>query len=134
MSFTALATKVYRGPIDIVWANSLKDNDDYLYTAASKAWINFDGSATTPTSRASENIASITDSGVGIFTLTFTTGFQSSSLVVFGGCSEQSTTNVTVGVQSGTFNTGSVSIYCDNMNNNEVDPNQVMVVIMGNKK
>ena len=81
MAFTALAAKAYKGPIDVVWANSIQGNFDWLLTGVAKAWVVFDGSAAALSARASQNISSITDNGVGRFDVNFTTGFQSSGLV-----------------------------------------------------
>jgi hypothetical protein len=40
---------------------------------AARAWVNFDGTITTPAIRASGNVSSITRNGVGIYTVNFTT-------------------------------------------------------------
>jgi hypothetical protein len=40
---------------------------------ACRAWVNFDGSTTPPTIRASGNVSSITDNGTGNYTVNFTT-------------------------------------------------------------
>lgn len=37
-----------------------------------RAWVNFDGSTTTPTIRSSFNVSSITDNGTGDYTINFT--------------------------------------------------------------
>jgi hypothetical protein len=49
-----------------------------------RAWINFDGSTATPTIRGSGNITSITDNGVGDYTLNFTTAMPDINYAVMG--------------------------------------------------
>jgi hypothetical protein len=53
-----------------------------------KAWINFNGTGT-PAARVSKNIASITDNGVGDWTLNFTTAFATADYVPVFGCEYQ---------------------------------------------
>jgi hypothetical protein len=48
-----------------------------------KAWVNFSGAGTV-TIRASGNVTSITDNGVGNFTLNFTTAFANTNYAVTG--------------------------------------------------
>jgi hypothetical protein len=40
---------------------------------AARAWVNFDGTTTTPTIRASGNVSSVTRNGTGEYTVNFTT-------------------------------------------------------------
>lgn len=63
-------------------------NDTKFMTPAStkeqvaiKAWVNFNGTGV-PAIRASNNIASVTDSGVGKYTVTFTTPFADTNYAV----------------------------------------------------
>lgn len=44
--------------------------------ASVRAWVNFDGTATPPAIRAAYNVTSITDNGVGSYTVNFTTAMQ----------------------------------------------------------
>ena len=48
---------------------------------ACRAWVNFDGTGT-PTIRASGNVSSITDNGVGDYTINFTTAMPDANYVV----------------------------------------------------
>lgn len=48
-----------------------------------KAWVNFNGSGT-PAITASENVSSITDNGVGDFTINFTTAFSNANYCMAG--------------------------------------------------
>jgi hypothetical protein len=53
---------------------------------ACRAWVNFDGTASPPTIRASGNVTSITDNGVGDYTVNFTTAIQDANYsTAFGG-------------------------------------------------
>ena len=57
-----------------------------------KAWLNFDGSAGSPTPRASLNIASITKNGTGDYTIAFTTPMADTKYSVAGSvCASPST-------------------------------------------
>ena len=85
MAFTGLATKAYKGAIDVVWANSIQGNDNFLLTGMAKAWVNFDGTAGGPTNITSFNVASVTRISVGCYRVTFTTGFSTASVAVGGG-------------------------------------------------
>ena len=86
MAFTALATRLYKDPITTVYLNSLKQNDDYFIKGVAKAWVNFDGSTATMTSRAAHGVTNITDNAIGKYTITFTTGFASTGYCrVLGG-------------------------------------------------
>jgi hypothetical protein len=51
---------------------------------APRAWVNFDGVAATPTSRASGNVSSITDNGTGDYTVNFTTAFADTNYATVG--------------------------------------------------
>lgn len=53
-------------------------NTDNTENYRCRAWINFDGTTSTPTIRASGNISSITDNGAGDYTLNFTTALTTS--------------------------------------------------------
>lgn len=55
-----------------------------ISTSEVKAWITFDGTATTPTAADSLNVSSITDDGAGLFTINFTTPFSDSDFVMGG--------------------------------------------------
>ena len=85
MAFTALATKAYKGPIDVVWANSIQGNDNFLLTGMAKAWVNFDGTAGGPTNITSFNISTVTRISLSCYRITFTTGFSTGSVIVGGG-------------------------------------------------
>jgi len=50
-----------------------------------RAWVNFDGSTTTPTIRASGNVSSVTRNGTGDYTLSFTTALPDANYSLLGG-------------------------------------------------
>lgn len=58
----------------------------HFHVSAAKFWINFDGTGT-PAARTSYNVTSITDNGVGDWTLNFTNSFSSANYVVVSGSS-----------------------------------------------
>jgi hypothetical protein len=84
---------------------------------ACRAWVNFDGTTTTPTTRASGNVSSVTLSGSADYTVNFTTampdanysvcGLANSPGVQSGGlvATTRSTSSVVVVPISGSFNT-----------------------------
>ena len=49
---------------------------------ACRAWVNFDGSG--PTIRESGNVSSITDQGIGTFTVNFTNAMPDNEFAIFG--------------------------------------------------
>ena len=112
MPFTALATKIYRGPIDVVWANSIQGNDNYLLTGITRTWVSFDGSAATLSANASQNVSSITDSGVGLYVINYITGFANTGYIVFGSTADSGSDGSNVHIRSGTSarQTGSCQI------------------------
>ena len=131
MSFTALATRAYKDPLTTVYLNSLKQNDDYLITAVSKAWVKFDGSAASVSAIASQNVSSITDSGAGLFTINFITGMIGSGYVMVGSVQEPQPGQVCV--QSGTMGTGSCGIAVT-QNSDVLIDEYTMVVFFGEGK
>lgn len=50
-----------------------------------QAWVNFDGTGT-PAIRASGNVSSITDNGVGDYTINFTVPFADANYAMAGAC------------------------------------------------
>ena len=49
---------------------------------ACRAWVNFDGTTTTPTIRASGNVSSVTENGTGDYTVNFTTAMPDANYSV----------------------------------------------------
>lgn len=54
----------------------------YLSDIGIKAWVNFDGTTTPPTIKASSNITSVTKSGTGQYTVTYTTPMANTNYAV----------------------------------------------------
>jgi hypothetical protein len=68
---------------------------------ACRAWVNFDGTTTTPTIRASGNVSSVVSNGTGDYTVNLTTALPDANLSVVGSTGEQtnaSDTNRLLGV------------------------------------
>jgi hypothetical protein len=61
------------------------DNDPPIF--ACRAWVNFDGTPTTPLIRASGNLSSVTRNGVGDFTVNFETAMPDANYGVSGAAS-----------------------------------------------
>jgi hypothetical protein len=51
---------------------------------ACRAWVNFDGTTTTPTIRASGNVSSVTKNGAGDYTINFATALPDTNYVICG--------------------------------------------------
>jgi hypothetical protein len=56
---------------------------------ACRAWVNFNGTGTTVAIRASGNVSSVTDNGVGNYTVNFTTAMPDSNYAAVGSCSSE---------------------------------------------
>ena len=78
-----------------------------------RAWVNFNGTGTVAI-RASGNVTSITDGGVGIYTVNFTTAMPDANYATDGTCSlnETATLNNIVNYSVSSRATSSVSIIC----------------------
>ena len=84
MPYTALATKVYKDPLTVTWANSLKTNSEAVGPHGVWAWVNFDGSAATFTNINTYNVSNLVKSGTGKYVITFTTAFKNSNYAFIG--------------------------------------------------
>ena len=62
---------------------------DLIDNGTAKAWVNFNGTGTVAI-RAAYNVSSITDNGVGDYTINFTTAMPDANYVYLGTVSEQS--------------------------------------------
>ena len=60
-----------------------------------RAWVNFNASSGTPSIRASHNVSSITDHGVGKFTLNFTNALADTNYSVVGTTGNTGSTSYT---------------------------------------
>lgn len=75
---------------------------------ACRAWVNFNGDTTTI--RASGNVSSITDNGVGDYTVNFTTAMPDADYVVVNGSADEASTGGNVGIlgiKSGSYSASS---------------------------
>ena len=97
---------------------------------SSRAWVNFNASSGTPTIQASGNVSSITDGGVGRFTVNFTTAMQAASYSVVASCSPGSTTTTRNTVPMiNTLATGSVFIDIRETSAGYVDATYISVAV-----
>jgi hypothetical protein len=74
-----------------------------------RAWVNFSVGTGTPTIRASFNVSSITDGGVGNFTINFTTAMVDVNYCVLSVANEGSSVTIRES-QFGTQNTSNVQV------------------------
>jgi hypothetical protein len=75
-----------------------------------KAWVNFNGTGT-PAIRASYNVSSITDNGVGDYTVNFTTAMADVNYAVSSTSNRIAATTQFVGMSEGTRATGSIQVF-----------------------
>lgn len=95
-----------------------------IASGRAKAWINFDG--TTPVAiRASYNVASLTDNGVGDYTITFTTAMADTNYCV----TESSGTTAGLGIFINTAATGSLRVSSKNYTGGSEDNGKQNVAI-----
>lgn len=91
---------------------------------ACRAWVNFNGVGTIAI-RSSGNVSSITDGGVGLYTVNFTTAMQDANYVMTQACSREAittgldayigvqlTTSVSMDIRSGGGTITDTSIVC----------------------
>ena len=76
---------------------------------ACKAWVNFNGTETVAI-RAAYNVSSITDNGVGDYTVNFTTAMPDANYCVNGTSSDTPTLNTVMAVQHNAITTTSVRV------------------------
>ena len=70
--------------------------------ASTKAWANFDGTASSPVVAAGANVASITKVSTGVYTLTFTTAMANTHYAVSGSISCDQSQNCVITVLAAT--------------------------------
>jgi hypothetical protein len=79
---------------------------------ACRAWVNFNGTGTVAI-RSSGNVTSVTDNGLGNYTVNFTTGMQDSNYCVTGSCGGNNAaySNLVLGVpQTGQYGSSGVQV------------------------
>jgi hypothetical protein len=98
---------------------------------AARAWVNFDGTTTSPTIRASGNVSSVTRTAIGTFTVNFTTAMPDADYCISGISTSTSTTNShQVNLANGaTPSTSSVQIQVINQAGNRSNTPYVFVKI-----
>jgi hypothetical protein len=81
-----------------------------------RAWVNFDGTATPPTIRASGNVASVVRNSTGNYTITFTNAMPDANYVMNGNSIQVGSGNgPIVAIATGTTPlAGSINIVCTN--------------------
>lgn len=103
-----------------------------LYVA--RAWTNINATSGVPVPRASGNVGSITDNGVGDYTVVFTTAMPTANYAIAGICSQNTLTDTngfSVGIKSGTTpTTSAVNIAVKNIGSSGgLDLNVVSIVV-----
>jgi hypothetical protein len=62
-----------------------------IYNGSVKAWVQWGAASGTPSIRSSYNVSSLTDDGVGIFRMNFTTSFSDTNYVGAGNAGSNTT-------------------------------------------
>lgn len=97
---------------------------------AVRAWVNFNGTGTVAI-RASGNVSSITDNGVGDYTINFTTAMPDANYAWAAACTQDTATNVFAhGFSTASQLTGSLRINTTQAGLGVVDPNTCTVVVL----
>lgn len=99
-------------------AGTASTSADNVIRGCAKAWVNFNGTGTVAI-RASYNVSSITDNGIGQYTVNFTTAMTDADYAVLftpGGQETTSTGNFDVPRRSTTPTTTSVQVIYSNGN------------------
>ena len=71
---------------------------------SARAWVNFDGDTSPITIRGSGNVSSITDSGVGQYTVNFTTAMSDTNYTVVGICGDSANAGNVISLGSNSWN------------------------------
>ena len=135
MGFTALATKVYKDPLTVQWMNSVKENDDIMWTGTIKGWVNFDGTST-PVIRGSHNVASITRTDTGNYQIDWTTGFTTAGYSIAAWAADQGSTMFALApaTATSTVQTGLANVQSRINGGANADADEVTVLAVGVKK
>jgi hypothetical protein len=90
-------------------SGNLSFNSGYGSSAVAygcRAWVNFDGTGT-PAIRASGNVSSITDNGLGDYTVNFTTAMPDANYAWSGSATNAANSNIVMGQNAPTAPTAS---------------------------
>jgi hypothetical protein len=95
---------------------------------SARAWVNFQGTSTV-TIRASGNVSSITDEGVGQYLVNFTTSMADANYSVAGSCNYNNGTGMT-DFTNGLVSTSACRVIChDVANTTQYDPYAMNVAV-----
>ncbi len=103
-----------------------------FHPSAAKAWVIFDASSGTPTISASYNVTSITDGGVGVFTINLTTAFSSANYAWAGSAATPGTTNGFV-IEAATRTASAFPFAATNFAQAPFDASKVSVIFFGDQ-
>jgi hypothetical protein len=111
---------------------TVPDEDINLGQQCVKAWVNFQGSSTISDSF---NVTSITDNGIGDFTVTWATDFANANYAVVGMCKSDNTSDGTaVSIKSGTsLAAGTCTVTTIQPTTGVEDSNPTMLIAIGDQ-
>lgn len=111
MAYTAIAAKVYKGPLTLQWANSIKENfENIILNRVAKAWIVFNGTAPTPLD--SYNCA-VAKNNTGKFRFTFTAPMSATNYSFIGLGTHGSGANPVICMYGSGYNTACTTATID---------------------
>ena len=101
-----------------------------------KAWVNFDGTTNVDgdcTINDAHNISSVSDGGVGTYTINIDVNMANSKYAVSVGAGQHSTetTNRTMSVVSDTMSAGAFTVFTEGVNDNRYDNDGNMATVFG---
>ena len=102
--------------------------DSKLTGATCKAWVNFNGDGAVSI-RASRNVSSITDNGVGDYTVNFTAAFADTNFAAFANATSSATQSALCEFGDRAITTSSIEVATRNFASNRIDPFEVYVAI-----
>ena len=97
-----------------------------------RAWVDFDGSSgSIGTGNASFNIASVTDNGTGVYTITVSDAFSSANYCATGMCGADNTSTHIIGLGNAVPTTTALKIQTVNDGGGAIDCTHIMVMFAG---
>ena len=122
----SVSAKATTNAIAVGGVMSLSGVAGSLATAMPKAWVRFDGSATSVTSAAAFNIASITDKGTGNYNIIFSTPFSSANIAPMPAANLYH-------IKLTSVSAASVEVTCVDLSGTAADATIVSLVVFGSQ-
>ena len=106
---------------------------DEIFKGRAKAWVYFDGAASSPSINDDFNVASITDNGTGIYTINFSNALPTANYVIAGTATWSTDSwGLHITVVGATYTTSAFKIhtvYTNSSNFNHIDSKRTTIVV-----